>query len=157
MRLWTWQTPEVADTLSLGKVHRAKWHRIDRAGHGAYRAMANEMAEAGIYGGPNPPVWLWCDEPDQETVADRSYQVAREGEPERGLVVLTVEAPDALVLLSSYSAWIERLADPSSSRSWRPNPYLGPTDLQACLPYLDPDWVQSSHPLLTDDLALADR
>ncbi|MEO5743477.1 MAG: hypothetical protein ABIQ53_02650 [Terracoccus sp.] len=157
MRLWTWQTPEVAQTLSRGEVHQAQWHRIDRAGQGAYRAMANEMAAAGIYGGPNPPVWLWCDEPDPDTVADRCYQVAREGEPERGLVVLTVEAPDALVLLSSYSGWIERLADPSSRRSWAPNPDLGPTDLQGCLPYLDPDWVQSSRPLLTDDLALADR
>ncbi|OFE17918.1 hypothetical protein BA895_14155 [Humibacillus sp. DSM 29435] len=157
MKLWTWQTPEVADTLSRGEVHRAQWHRIDRAGQGAYRAMANEMASAGIDVGPIPPVWLWCDEPDPDTVADRSYQVAREGEPERGLVVLTVEAPDSLVLLSSYSAWIERLADPSSRRPFDPVPDLGPTDLQGCLPYLHPDWVRSSRPLPTDDLALADR
>ena len=120
--LWTWQTPEVADTLAHGHAHRALWRRIDRAGQGAYREMANEMAAAGIYGGPNPPVWFWCDEPDPDTVADRCYHVAREGEPERGLVVLTVEAPDALVLLSSYAGWIERLADPSEPRPWPHRP-----------------------------------
>lgn len=157
MRLWTWQTPEVGDTLSRGEVHRAQWHRIGRAGQGAYRAMTNEMAAAGIQREPNPPVWLWCDEPDPETVADRVFQVAREGEPERGLVVLTVEAPDALVLLSSYSAWCERLSDPSSHRPFDPTPSLGPTDLQGCLPHLNPDWVLSSRPLPTDDLELADR
>ncbi len=157
MRLWTWQTPEVGNALSRGEVHRAQWPRIDVAGHDAYRAMASEMVAAGIPIEAGPPVWLWCDEPDAGTVADRAFQVARQGEPERGLVVLTIEAPDALVLLSSYSAWIERLADPSSRRPFDPVPDLGPTDLQGCLPYLHPDWVRSSRPLPTDDLALADR
>lgn len=157
MRLWTWQTPEVVETLSRGEVHRAQWHRINQAGHGAYRAMANEMTAAGIQPASDPPVWLWCDEPDPETVADRVFQVSREGEPEQGLVVLTVEAPDSLVLLSSYSAWCERLSDASSRRPFDPVANLGPTDLQGCLPYLHPDWVQSSHPLPTDDLELANR
>ena len=156
MRLWTWQTPEVAHTLSRGEIHRAQWRRIARAGQGAYRTMANEMAAAGIHAEPHPPVWFWCDEPDPDTVSDRCYQVAREGEPERGLVVLTVETPDTLVLLTSYSAWIERLCDSSSRRPMRPNPDLGPTDLQGCLPYLQPDWVRSSRPLPMDDLALAE-
>ena len=119
--------------------------------------MANEMAAAGIPGEASPPVWLWCDEPDSETVADRAFQVARQGEPERGLVVLTVEAPDALVLLSSYSAWCERLSDPTSRRSLDPVPSLGPTDLQGCLPYLQPKWLLSSRPLPTDDLEPAGR
>lgn len=127
------------------------------AGHSAYRAMTTEMAAAGISDVAGPPVWVWCDEPDTDTVADRAFQVAREGEPERGLVVLTIEAPDALVLLSSYSAWCERLADSTSRRPFDPVPDLGPTDLQGCLPYLRPDWVRSSRPLPTDDLALADR
>ena len=157
MKLWTWQTPEVGDALSRGEVHRAQWRRIAAAGHDAYRAMATKMAAAGIPEGPAAPVWLWCDEPDTDTVADRAFQVARQGEPEQGLVVLTIEAPDALVLLSSYSAWCERLADPSSRRALDPDPDLGPTDMQGCLPYLHPDWVRSSRPLPTDDLALADR
>ncbi len=157
MRLWTWQAPEVGDRLSRGEVHRAHWARIAPAGQPAYRAMANEMAGAGILDEGHAPVWMWCDEPDPDTVADRAFHVTREGEPERGLVVLTVEAPDALVLLSSYAGWLERLADPASVRSLDPARWLGPTDLQGCLPYLHPDWVRSSRPLPTDDLALSDR
>lgn len=115
------------------------------------------MLVAGIPAGDNPPVWLWCDEPDAESIADRAYHVMREDDVGRGLVVLTIEAPDSFALLTSYAAWCERLAEPSSKREWNPAPELGPTDLQACLPHLQPDWVTDCRPLPDDPTAGLDN
>lgn len=155
MRLWTWQAPEVAHALSSGQAHQPQWERVPQAGHPAYRAMTHAMVDAGLAVADHPPIWLWCDEPDAETVADRAFQVVREADEERGLLVLTIEAPDSSMLLTSYSGWLERLADPTSRRVFDPAPGLGPTDLQACLPVLQPDWVTDCRPLPADAFALA--
>lgn len=154
MKLWTWQTVDVAGELLSGREHRASWSWVPPAGRYVYRGMVRAMAQAGTLSGGHPPVWLWCDDPDPETVADRAYHVARDDQPQHGLALITVEAPDALVLLSSYSAWCERLSTPSSRRPIEPDPNLGPDDVQSCLPCLRPEWVHDVRPMPADDDAL---
>lgn len=151
MRLWTWQATEVARELGRGRRHTADWQRIDPAGHSAYRLMSEAMSGAGLPVDEHPPVWGWLDEPTPATVEDRAYHVVREGDRERGLMVLVLEVPDELVFTSSYSAWCERLADPASERSLDVDPRLGELDVQGCLPHLDPAWVRQSRRLGPDD------
>lgn len=160
MKMWTWQAPEVADALSAGHEYRSQWGRVALGGQRAYRVMAQSMRDAGLSAANSPPIWLWCDEPDAETIADRAFHVARVSDVERGLVVLTIDAPDSMPLLSSYSGWCDRLADPASRRALAPDAKLGPSDLQACLPVLRPGWVTEVTPLpatvvLTDEEAAA--
>ena len=131
--------------------------------------MADEMARQGIGSCGHPPIWLWhsCDgwrrPPGPATIEMYVCDAERQG------IVLTVDVPDGLALLSAYGPWNEVLdaADGGSSsaskraealrdrlfdisglegRRWRD----GRRDVQACVPYLDREWLVEVRPYDVD-------
>jgi len=169
LRLWTTQTERVWELLQEHGRFRAKWRQNSTPSwKAAYLWMAKEMVRRAYQRRPIAPIWAWhsCNAlncgPDQKVIEDlHGY-----GGP--NLILLEVEAPDHLALLSGYGDWNDvldefiiaqgenrsvdpvarnysRIFDVSLNRigPWEANS----NDIQACLPHLDLTWVRSTKPI----------
>ncbi len=105
MRLWSIQHPDVYQCVVLDKsVHRQDWKWIDDSFLRTYRWMIAQMRQRGIGDGQTPPVWAWYKwGPPKFSRPDlRSRSFASAGTP---LVMMKLDVPDNLVLLSCYTKW----------------------------------------------------
>ncbi|PSR13268.1 MAG: hypothetical protein DA408_07150 [Bacteroidetes bacterium] len=166
MRLWSYQHPSVLETLQKGERYVCAWaHVPGERWQNAFRWMGGQMALRDIPVGENAPVWAWHSvnrlggKPDEDC-ADAllfGYQLAG------GINVLELEVPGHLVLASCYGYWnnildrfIGGLApepqDVAACFAVHLTPHRGRPRLyfraiQACLPYLEPDWLVAWEPL----------
>ncbi|MEU6083801.1 DUF3841 domain-containing protein [Streptomyces sp. NPDC047108] len=156
MRLWTVQHHGAVPVLHESGLLTGDWSRVAPSLRPGYDLMVAEMRRRGIDDGGCPPVWAWAG-PDSRD--GRVLQTARsllsQVEWERGVVVLDLEVPDALVVTSSYGWWNDVLAAVLSGEPLPPTDFsTGPDDereeefrIQAVLPLVRRAWVRDVRPL----------
>jgi hypothetical protein len=168
MLLWAvHQSPFLSALQATDRLYGC-WERVSPAAWAvAYRWMAAEMLRRGTDPSGRPPLWLWhsCDgwrtPPGRGTIGSLVNDLERQG------LILTFDVPPELVLPSAYGPWNDlldlcfekggaggvlagatklgdRIFDISGleGRRWRDGQY----DVQACLPYLDRDWLVEVRP-----------
>ncbi len=160
MKLWTYQHPAVLKRLLAGKRYVVP-KRAYPPNHwqNAYVWVREKMNKQGIAVGANNPIWAWHSvgrlygKPD----ADCANALLSGMELERGVVTLELQVPDDLALLSHYGEWNELMHalfdqtayDPEledacfavdlAPRRGRPSRSFN--DIQACLPFIEPEWL----------------
>ncbi|MFG1686159.1 DUF3841 domain-containing protein [Nonomuraea sp. NPDC049269] len=155
MRLWTVQHRAVLRSLEDASGLVGDWDRIMvRSYRACYEEMVAEMARRGLDGGGRPPVWAWAG-PDTR---DNSVALAAEmllcpqtPEEYARYVVLDLDVPDEVVLLSSYGRWNDfmnaiMMGEGSPDMDWA----IGqeePNGVQACLTRVAAGWVLGVRPL----------
>ncbi len=171
MQLWTYQHPHVLETLQRGETYACQWEWVPgERWRRAFRWMGERMTEAGLSPGEYAPVWAWHSvgriggKPDYDCANALlfGYQLAQ------GLCLLELEAPDHRVLLSGYGPWcalMDNLMDGNDlepeylqacfapqirPRRGRPPKYFD--DIQACLPFIEPSWLQAWEKLDTEKM-----
>lgn len=128
------------------------WDHVPTSLHGAYRAMAQAMAKAGVDTEGRPPVWAWWGELlllDALNLLDPEHQLSA------GYATVEFDAPVELVVASDYGVWNDHLAavfngsggtgDLGVRATTIPLDRRKPT--QVCLPYLRAEWVCDVRPL----------
>ena len=147
---------------------RIPWEWVYRQWRPPYRWMAEQMRERGIDTDGHAPVWAWHScEAWRQPPGNGTIEAQVGGEERRG-VVLTLDVPDEVVLLSVYGPWNEILdrgtspmppaelaayanglkrplfdVDQPRNERWGDDNKL---DIQACLPFLDRDWLAEVRP-----------
>ncbi len=171
MRLWSYQPKTTVVTLQQGVRHTCSWQWVQgERWQAAYQLMVPQMEQCQIPIGDNAHVWAWHSvkryggKPDELC----ALMLLSELELEAGIDLIELNVPDALVLLSSYPHWNEILfailgrEEPpaeaiekcfkveTSPRKGRP-PYYYP-EIQACLPYIEPNWLVGWEVLDTEEI-----
>jgi len=166
VRLWSFQSASIEPTLAAGRRHIAQSLPVGHNFRFAYDWMTERLTAA--LGTPldSPPVWCWhsCEgrwrrRPTVGTATALLGDYALR-EPH---VRLELTVPVNLMLLSSYSAW-NRLLDttivrsrPLRSHRWAQyvfaRPYLRDEgdNVQAVIPWIEPNWIRSMQPLVIRD------
>jgi Domain of unknown function (DUF3841) len=165
MRLWTYQHPKILETLQSGKRYTCQWEGINgEYWINSFRFMCQKMTEKGIQIGENPPIWAWHsvnrlgEMPDE----DCGRALLSDDQLEQGIDLLQLEVPENLVLLSNYGPWnaildvfyekndlqdkeiLDCFTVDLKPRRGRPPQYF--KSIQACLPYIEPEWLVSKLP-----------
>ena len=118
------------------------------------------MEKRGIPCQNNPPIWAfhsceaWLNPPTFFTARALLSDIALES----GMTTIVFDAPDDLVLLSSYRIWgafwseMDGVTGAIPKRRWgrmfNLKYFKEGDDLQACLPYLRLEWVTAVRPLV---------
>lgn len=104
MKLWTVQAPEAWSIIERFGTFTARWDRIDQDFLAAYQWMAAQMERRGIALNGHAPVWAWRSyNPPHRDRPD----LRRAGHAPRGAqsVLIELDLPDALALVSDFDAW----------------------------------------------------
>ncbi|MEU4407296.1 DUF3841 domain-containing protein [Streptosporangium sp. NPDC023963] len=155
MRLWTVQHRAVLKSLEDAGELVGDWDRIMAGNYRAcYEEMVAEMARRGLDSEGRPPVWAWAG-PD---TCDNGVALAAEmllcpqtPEEYARYVVLDLDVPDEVVLLSSYGRWNDFMyaiimGEGAPDMDWAiDREELDGT--QACLARVAARWVLGARPL----------
>jgi len=99
MRLWTIQDGRAHQRLLDKGVLYGDWRRVEaQCFKPAYKWLCAQMEQRGIALNGRPPIWSWTHKPDMRWAMHRHRG-------EHGVVVLELEIPDGLVLVSNFDAW----------------------------------------------------
>ncbi|MFI6509850.1 DUF3841 domain-containing protein [Streptosporangium sp. NPDC050855] len=155
MRLWTVQHRAVLESLEDAGELLGDWDRIMVRNYRAcYQEMVAEMVRRGLVGGDRPPVWAWAGPDTRDNrvaLVAEALLCPQTPEEYARYVVLDLDVPDEVVLLSSYGRWNEFmeaviLGEESPVMDWS----IGREELngvQACLPRVAAGWVLGVRPL----------
>lgn len=153
MHLWTFQSAELEELLEKQPVFYADWKFTPVNWRPAYEWMAAEMKLNGIALQGHAPVWAWhsCSAwyagPTIGTALDllTDYQLLS------GMILLEMNVPDDLCLLSFYTGFIDLLDEVlNDSAIQHPNGHhdmfalplnLKGYDIQAAIPCIRREWV----------------
>ena len=162
-RLWTFQPERVVLRIESGKRFLPSWDSTQENWRSAYEWMASRMHEKVGFSTDAPPVWCWhsCGELGKGPTVGTARALLSDREIEQTLYTLELRVPSDLVLLSSYSDWNElldhvvdgeRVMDEDRWAEMFSVPPLkhDDDDIQAAIPYIEPDWVTSVRPLTID-------
>lgn len=115
------------------------------------------MLRRGIDCEGRPPVWAWRGaDSGEENVLMTARMLLSDADFDSGVGVVDMEAPDDLVLRSSYFQWNELLSrvlsgEQSPAMDWSIDPEEEDTteefQVQACLPLLRGSWARGSRPI----------
>ncbi|WP_433463177.1 DUF3841 domain-containing protein [Spirillospora sp. CA-128828] len=123
VRLWTVQHSAVLDSLETSGESVGDWARLPVASYRpVYDAMVAEMARRGLDCRGLPPVWAWLgpDTRDNAVAVTAESLLCPETDEEYArYVVLDLDVPDEMVLLSSYGRWNDCSVTALWSRSHR--------------------------------------
>lgn len=165
LRLWTFQSKQVAERLIAGVSHRADWDRTPENFRLAYRWMASKLLEITPELSDDAPVWCWhsCNgNRGHIPTVGTAGMLLSEDEFEQGMIVAELAVPRSKVLLSSYYAWNQFLDVTLVKKRWPRSPlrerwmFEEPLlrhetdDIQAVIPFIEPAWVIRSAPLMID-------
>jgi hypothetical protein len=155
MRLWTVQHRAVLELLEDAGELFGDWDRIMVRNYRAcYQEMVAEMARRGLVSGGRPPVWAWAGPDTRDNrvaLAAEALLCPQTPEEYARYVVLDLDVPDEVVLLSSYGRWNDFMeaiifGEESPAMDWS----IGREELngvQACLPRVAAGWVLGVRPL----------
>lgn len=155
MRLWTVQHRAVLKSLEDAGELVGDWDRIMVPDYRAcYEAMVAEMARRGLDGGGRPPMWAWAGPDTRDNrvaLAAELLLCPQTPEEYARYVVLDLDVPDEVVLLSSYGRWNDfmhaiMMGEGSPDMDWA----IGREELngvQACLARVAAGWVLGVRPL----------
>jgi hypothetical protein len=107
MRVWSLQNDAVARDLIAGRNVHAEWEGVPAAWRPAYEWMVQQMSRRGVPTHGSPPIWGWhpCGSFEHGPTADTVGPLFG-GSPWEG-VILTLEIPKKLVVLSDYGRWCD--------------------------------------------------
>ncbi|NUO02366.1 MAG: DUF3841 domain-containing protein [Saprospiraceae bacterium] len=161
MLLYTFQSNVAAEMLKTKGILTGNW---DFAPNGfwqfSYAWMCRQMEKRGINCGNTPPIWAFhsCKEWARPPCFLTARALLSDMELESGISTLVFDAPDDLVLLSSYRIWGRFWSELDAATGAIPKKPWGRMfnlkyfkegdDLQACLPYLLLEWVKEVRPLV---------
>jgi hypothetical protein len=172
MQLWSIQTADVwEEYLSPGSIgeYQAEWHKIDIINDlgFAYRWMTDRMEERGIALEGYAPIWAWHtwrpERPKPDLRSSGHLMAGSYG------VLMTLDVPDRLALLSDFETWHfvlnkdflsyneheanQPYTPEQMQESWKRVFELGKGDpewlgspqraVQATLPRIERDWIES--------------
>jgi hypothetical protein len=153
--LWTVQHRAVLDSLKTDGELAGDWTRLLVSSYRpVYQEMAAEMARRGLDCRGRPPVWAWLgpDTRDNAVAVTAELLLCPETDEEYArYVVLDLDVPAEMVLLSSYGRWNDFMGailfgegpatmDWSIDREER-------AGVQACLPRVLAGYVLGARPL----------
>lgn len=153
MKLWTFQSAEVENWLEKQSVFRAEWKFTPLIWRPSYQWMAEAMESHGIALNGFAPVWAWhsCREWRRPPTVETALMLLTDYQLLNGMVVIEMEAPDELCLLSTYSRFNDLLNEvidegavlypQAYSNMFQLPVQLNGDDIQAVLPCIDMDWV----------------
>lgn len=99
MRLWTIQDGRAHQRLLDKGVLYGDWRRVEaQCFKPAYKWLCAQMESRGMALKGRPPMWSWTHKPDMRHAMHRYRGPS-------GVVVLELEVPDGLVLISNFDAW----------------------------------------------------
>lgn len=108
LRLWTFQSAEIAPVLKGPGPYRASWDETPANWRIAYKWMAQQLVEATNLTNADAPIWCWHSCNGQlgaaPTVGTAAFLLS-EYQLGQGMVAVELDVPKELVLLSSYYAW----------------------------------------------------
>ncbi len=159
MKLWTFQSDEIENLLEKQPVFFADWKFTPVNWRPAYRWMANEMERNGIPLSGHAPVWAWhsCAQWHKGPTVGTAMNQLTDYQLLNGMVIIEMNAPDELCLLSSYGGFIELLdevidygeikhADCHFDMFSLPLE-LNHNDIQAAIPFVQRDWIIEIRPI----------
>ncbi len=159
MKLWTFQSAEIENLLEKLPVFYAEWAFTPVNWRQAYEWMAVEMERNGIHLNGYAPVWGWhsCGNWYKGPTVRLAMDMLTDYQLLNGMVVLEMEVPDELCLLSTYSGFIELLDEVIDYGEIRHadchfNMFSLPVildndDIQAAIPYIRSEWVLDIRPI----------
>jgi hypothetical protein len=155
MKLWTLQRDCVAE--SLGRRHVVDWEFTPTNWRDIYRWMVHFMSRHLGNECVDAPVWCWhsCNGKfgSGPTVGTAEALMGDWEYHAHQTRVIELDVPDRLPLLSSYGSWNELMDLALETRAVPPldsplvamfdPPYFqhDTDDIQAVLPYIEPEWV----------------
>ncbi|MGI5271736.1 hypothetical protein ACQEUU_21460 [Nonomuraea sp. CA-218870] len=155
MRLWTVQHRAVLDLLETDSELVGDWARLLVSSYRpVYEGMVAEMARRGLDCRGRPPVWAWLgpDTRDNAVAVTAELLLCPETDEEYArYVVLDLDVPSEMVLLSSYGRWNDfmeaiLLGGGPATMDWS----IDREELagvQACLPRVPARYVLGARPL----------
>ncbi|MFM9952122.1 MAG: DUF3841 domain-containing protein [Saprospiraceae bacterium] len=160
MLLYTFQSNDAVEVLKTKGILTGDWAYVSKGyWQFSYEWMCRQMEKRGIACQNNPPIWAfhsceaWSRPPTFLTARALVSDIALES----GMTTIVFEAPDDLVLLSSYRIWggfwseMDGVTGAIPKRRWgrmfNLKYFKEGDDLQACLPYLRLEWVKEVRPL----------
>ncbi|MBB5079502.1 DUF3841 domain-containing protein [Nonomuraea endophytica] len=155
MRLWTVQHRAILDSLKTDGELVGDWDRLLVSSYRpAYEEMVAEMTRRGLDCRGRPPVWAWLgrDTRDNAVAVTAELLLSPETDEEYArYVVLDLDVPDEMVVLSSYGRWNDFmeaifLGEGPATMNWS----IDRDELagvQACSPRVLAGHVRSARPL----------
>ncbi len=153
MHLWTFQPAELEDLLEKQPVFCAEWKFTPVNWRPAYEWMAAEMERHGIHLEGHAPVWAWhsCKTWNTGPTVDTATELLTDYQLLNGMILIEMNVPDELCLLSTYSGFIGLLDEvldhgailhPDRHHDIFTLPlHLKGDDIQAAMPCLRREWV----------------
>ncbi|MGI5204773.1 hypothetical protein ACQEU6_24735 [Spirillospora sp. CA-108201] len=145
----------VLDSLETDGELVGDWARLSVASYRpVYDAMVAEMAQRGLDCRGRPPMWAWLgpDTRDNAVAVTAEILLCPETDDEYArYVVLDLDVPDEMVLVSSYGRWNDfmkaiLLGGEPATMDWSID-REEPAGVQACLPRVPAGYVLGARPL----------
>lgn len=152
VNLWTFQSPAATELIRNSPRYYASWG-FSGGWDNRYRWMCDELKRLKNWDMQYPPVWAWhktfgkCSCPGK-LVAEL---LLSELQIEQGVYRIKLSVPDDFVVLSAYGMWNDALDHFTDHGSIPADPFHKmfsteeinkDVDTQACLPFIERDWVK---------------
>lgn len=153
-RIWSFQSRLFVDKLDLESVGTPDWQALTPSIQLAYKWMANQLSLKTAYQTDSPPIWAWSKFEDSvKPNLEAGKQLLSHDELSRGVVLIELNVPTALLLHSCYETWnqfLDLVIDQGTvpdDLEWlqmfsRETIHSSPT-IQAVLPFIEKDWIVS--------------
>ncbi|WP_050477161.1 DUF3841 domain-containing protein [Herbaspirillum rhizosphaerae] len=154
MKLLTFQLAQREAALTSGERYVVPWTCVEQAWLPAYRWLVAVWEGRSGEAVNSAPVWCWQRLAGDVSVADCALELFSEADRQAGILMLELDVPPSMVLLSSYSAWNDLLyglignGDVPAGEACRSMFDVGHLDdgndaVQAIIPFIEPAWIIS--------------
>jgi hypothetical protein len=158
MRVWSFQRESTAAEMQSRPRFHASWEYVESRWQPAYRWMVRAMEERGVSTGGHPPIWACqaCSPDGGPPTLETARSLLSDAELEHGVIVVELEVPASSLVLSSYGDWNAALDHTIDHGTEPPDAFRSMfdvsrrrrnDDIQACLPYVEKDWIVATRPL----------
>lgn len=144
----TIQSAPVARACQHTDRYTAQWAPIDPLWRVPYEYMCYEMNQRGVTTGGYPPIWAWVE--PTERIPQLAIELLSDQQYREGVYALELKVPTPIVVHSSYTHWNNLLSHYLETGQIIPEDELfthtrvdQDDAIQATIPYVIQDWIQS--------------
>ncbi len=153
MKLWSFQSSEIENLLEKQPVFYAEWKFTPVNWRAAFEWMATQMEQRGIMLEGKAPIWAWqsCQTQGHGPTIATALEQFTDFQLLNGVVLLEMEVPDHLCLLSTFSGFLQLLDEvidygdirhPEAHQDMFQLPeVLEEDNIQASIPYIRSEWL----------------
>lgn len=162
MKLWSFQSKAFIKKLGDTSVIYSEWSRCPPNWRALYEMMSRELGKRTGTDCINPPIWCWATGSGGCTPLSKGdlLMLMSIHELTQGVGIIELDVPDRLVITTSYHKWNE-LIDAHYSKDRDINVlfesmFSGPVlvdeadSIQACIPFIQGDWIIDFHEVTFD-------